>query len=89
MDSTGQEFNSRSGTVDIPDAYMSELASSTAVTSGILRAGQSFNLGTKVGRVCPDCPGNRIEQAWVTECPRCHQPTVLENRGSGPKVPSQ
>lgn len=76
MDSDGSQFNSRTGTVSIPDEYMPELATSTAVTSGILRTGQSFRLGTKVGKVCPQC--SRIWQAWTLVCPKCNVETESE-----------
>ena len=75
MESTGEVFHASGGTIDVPDAYMGELRASNAVRNGILSAGRSFNLGTKVGKVCSERCSPREWQSWTTECPGCGAPT--------------
>jgi hypothetical protein len=76
MASDGAEFNSKSGTVEIPDAYMPEFSASNAVRNGIMSTGRSYRLGTKRGRVCRTC--NFRAQVWSRTCPRGCGPTREE-----------
>lgn len=83
--SDGNEFNAKpGGRVDVPDSYVPELQASSAVRSGVISASQSFNLGTKIGRVCRPC--RRTWQGWSETCPKCGLPTEVQAQEELPMV---
>jgi hypothetical protein len=66
----GSVYSAKPGTsVTLEDRHAKALSSSQHQSIGLVKAGESFALGTKRGQYCEDC--HRMWQAWSQVCPRC------------------
>ena len=73
----GTVYKAKAGTsVTLEDRHAKALSASQHSSIGLVRAGESFALGTKAGRYCVPC--SRLWQAWSAVCPRCGSETVPE-----------
>ena len=80
----GSVYSAKAGTsVVLEDRHAKALSSSQHQSIGLVKAGESFALGTKKGRYCSGCA--RIWQAWSLECPKCGEETYELLPASAPE----
>lgn len=66
----GSVYSAKAGTsVVIEDRHAKALSKSQHQSIGLVKAGESFALGTRRGQVCDAC--SRTWQAWSLQCPKC------------------
>lgn len=66
----GTKYSAKPGdTVEVSEHHAKTIKNSYYGTSGIMRGGSQFSVGTKIGRWCDPCA--RLWNAWNTDCPRC------------------
>lgn len=71
----GTRYNAKPGTsVVLEDQHAKALSQSQHQSIGLVKAGESFALGTKRGRYCEVCA--RMWQAWSVQCPKCGRETA-------------
>jgi ribosomal protein S27AE len=69
----------RDGRVQVRDEHADAIRRGWYGQAGVMVAAEATAMGTKTVRVCPACaPGGRRWNAWSTQCPRCGQPTIIE-----------
>jgi hypothetical protein len=71
----GSVYSAKPGTsVVLEDRHATSLSKSQHQSIGLVTAGESFSLGTKESRRCPEC--RFLAQAWSQDCPRCGAETI-------------
>jgi hypothetical protein len=70
----GTKVNGRAGTAEVSDDHARQIDKSWYRSAGVMRSGQQFSFGTRVGARCAPC--NRTWNAWSVYCPRCGAATT-------------
>ncbi len=77
----GTRYSGRPGdVVTVADEHASAINKSWYRQAGVMRGEMTYAIGTRRARVCTTCRPTRKWNLWNTTCPRCGQPTDIEEQ---------